>query len=140
MNTKPSTPEKSGKTKWWLLGCGSCLAFVVVSALAIGYFVFSNMGSIKNTGAYVQAKERAENSAVLQEAIGTPMKESFPVIGWISNGDSKADFAITLTGSKASAVVTVNASKSANASAWDFAVLKAQVADGPEKGKEIDLK
>jgi hypothetical protein len=135
-------PQKKSSKKWWFLGCGGCLGIIVLGAIAVGFFVMSIMGVIKKTDAYADAKQRATNSAELQAAIGTPMTESFWVMGSVAttNGAGKADFVIPLTGPKGTAVVTVNASKAAGAAAWEYAVLNALVASGPDKDKQIDLK
>ncbi|HSI65677.1 MAG TPA: cytochrome c oxidase assembly factor Coa1 family protein [Candidatus Saccharimonadia bacterium] len=146
MNTyppsQPPMPQKKSSKKWWFLGCGGCLGIIVLGLLGIGFFVVSIMGVIKNTDAYTGALQRAQNSAELQEAIGTPMEPSYWVMGSVStvNGAESAEFAIPLTGPKGVAAVAVKASRPAGATAWEYSALEAVIASGPKKDTKIDLK
>ncbi|RBP41206.1 cytochrome oxidase complex assembly protein 1 [Roseimicrobium gellanilyticum] len=139
--SQPPVPQKSSK-KWWFLGCGGCLGIIALGVLAIGFFVVSIMGVIKKTDAYTGALQRAQSSAELQEAIGTPMEPSYWVMGAVStnNGAESAEFAIPLTGPKGVAAVTVKASRPAGATAWEYSILEALVASGPKKDTKIELK
>ena len=145
MNTyppsQPPAPQKSSK-KWWFLGCGGCLGVIVLGLLVIGFFVTSIIGVIKKTDAYAGALQRAQNSAELQAAIGTPMEPSYWVLGSIKteNGAESTEFAIPVTGPKGAAAVTVKASRPAGATAWEYSVLEALVASGDRKNETINLK
>lgn len=146
MNTyppsQPPVPQKRSSKKWWFLGCGGCLGIIVLAVAVIGFFIVSVMGVIKKTDAYTGALQRAQSSAELQEAIGTPMEPSYWVMGSVNtvNGAESTEFAIPLTGPKGVAAITVKASRPAGATAWEYSVLEAVIASGPKNGAKIDLK
>lgn len=131
----PSQPASNNK-KWVFLGCGGCLGLLVIAAIA-GFFLFSTVvKTMKGSDAYKEALQRAQASPAVQEALGTPIEDTFFVGGSISidNGNGEAHFAAPLKGSKAQGVLNVNATKSGGS--WQFHTLNVLV---PTTNQVIEL-
>lgn len=131
----PSQPS-SNKNKWVLFGCGGCLGLLVIGAIA-GFFLVSTVfKTLKESDAYKEAMQRAQASPAVQEALGTPIEDTFFVGGSISieNGNGEAHFAAPLKGSKTQGVLNVNATKSGGI--WQFHTLNVVV---PATNQVIEL-
>ncbi|HSJ01562.1 MAG TPA: cytochrome c oxidase assembly factor Coa1 family protein [Verrucomicrobium sp.] len=127
-----AAPKSSGK-KWVLFGCGGCLGLIVLGVIGVVAFVFVVLGAIKKTDAYAIALKKTTDSPQVQEALGTPITESFfsPMGAVnINNGVSTADLALTLQGPKGTAATVAKATKHEGAE-WQFSVLTVTVINGP---------
>jgi hypothetical protein len=108
----------------------------VAGVLLIGSFVISIFSVMRSSDAYTQAVARASASPVVQEALGTPIREAFFFAGKITlNGASgKAQLSIPLEGPKGEGTLHVDATKTAGE--WKFDHLFVQVRPS---GNRIDL-
>jgi hypothetical protein len=98
-----------------------------VAVLFLGVF-----GAMKNSEAYKESLAKAQASPALQEAIGTPIKDTFFVAGSVAteNGKDTAELAYAVTGPKGGAAVTVSGVKESGGS-WVYSKMEA-IVDGKE--------
>jgi Cytochrome oxidase complex assembly protein 1 len=124
--------KKSGCLKWGLIGCGSLLVLGGIFVVVLVVVVF---GAMKKSDVYKEALSRAQNSAAVQAALGTPIEAGMMVSGSINvdttGGHATLDFPIS--GPKGKAVVHVVATKSGEK--WEYNAMTVK----PENGPVIDL-
>lgn len=79
----------------WLLpsGCLSIVAVVVLFGVAIVALVF---GILKSSGPYEAAVAEAKSSPAVQEALGTPIREGWYVLGNLRYNNSSGDLDLTI--------------------------------------------
>lgn len=137
-SASPNAAPKSSGKKWVLFGCGGCLGLITLALLGIAGFVFVVLGAIKKTDAYQIALDRTTGSPAVQEALGTPIKETFfsPMGAVnITGTTSTADLALTLQGPNGVASTVAKATKEGEGT-WDFSILTVTIAN---TGQIIDL-
>lgn len=129
--------QKSNTGKWVLFGCGGCLGLLALGAVAFAAIIYFAMGVIKKTDVYADAFKKAEQSAEVQAALGTPVETGFMFQGNvnITNGAGTADITVPLSGPKGEGTMKVKASKSPGGP-WQYSVLEVQLPDG----KAVDLR
>ncbi|OYW77424.1 MAG: hypothetical protein B7Z37_04080 [Verrucomicrobia bacterium 12-59-8] len=134
----PIPAPKGSGGKWVLIGCGGCLGLIVLSAVfSFGIFFFS-MQVIQKTDVYAEAFKRAQDSAEVQAALGTPITTGWSFSGSVNynNGSGYAKFTLPVTGPKGEGILTVNADKSSGAAAWQYSTLEVEFPDG----QKVDLR
>ena len=134
----PQIPaQKSNAGKWVLFGCGGCLGLLALGVVAFAAIFYFAMGVIKNTDVYADAFKKAEQSAEVQAALGTPIETGFMFQGNVSitNGAGTADITVPLSGPKGEGTMKVKASKSPGGP-WQYSVLEVQLSDG----NKVDLR
>ncbi len=132
----PLPVQKSSAGKWVLIGCGGCLGLIVVSVVSSVILFFFTMNVIKKTDVFEDAFKRVQNSAEVQQALGTPIANGWSFSGAVSyaNGSGTANFTVPVTGPKGEGTLIVKAEKSPGA-AWEYSTLEVQFPDG----KKVDL-
>jgi len=97
-------------------------------------------GMMKSSHAYKDALAMAQADPYVKEALGSPIKEGFLVMGNINvNGSSgHADLAIPVSGPEGSGTIYVVASKSATAAAGKWTISRL-VVDVKATNERIDL-
>ncbi len=115
------------------VGCLSFLAVVVAFFTLLVLVVF---GAMRSTDVYKEALARAQGSAEVTAALGSPLKE-----GWFLSGKTNvegssgdADLAIPITGPKGSGTIYAVARKTAGQ--WEYTRLEVAV---KETGQRIVL-
>lgn len=131
---QPSTPDK--KTGCARLGLMGCAAAVLLLG---GFFVVLFLGvfaALKASEPYKVAVQRAQNSKVAQQALGTPIEPGKFPSGTLStaNGVKKAELSIPVSGPKANGTLLVLATK--RDKEWVFEKLALSLSTA---GDEIDL-
>ncbi len=125
----PPVPQNRSRKKWWMLGCGGCLGSVAFGILGIfGLVTYV----VKHSDAYPEIQSRAEKSAELTEAIGSPISYGSVFQGGVSykNGGKSMDVSIPIEGPKGKGHIVVKAYKPPGADDWAFSVLEAEVPGG----------
>ena len=130
---------KSNGGKWVLVGCGGCLGLIVLGVLFWAAIFFVTVNVIQKTDVYADALKRAQNSAEIQAALGTPITTS----GWTFsgsvnyiNGAGSANFTVPVTGPKGEGILSVKADKPSAAEAWQYSTLEVKFPDG----QTVDLR
>jgi len=136
MDSSPGSIEESDmekKRSWFVRRWYVFVLGVVVLGIIIMMIVIAGM---KSSDAYKEALARARNSKALTEAIGTPIDDGFMPTGRVEvSGDfGEAKLSISISGPKGSAVLFLEAQKSAGK--WEFTLLRAVIDD---TGAEVDL-
>jgi len=128
-NSKP--PDWWDRNWKWFLPC-VCLAGVLVVGSAAALL----FGAMRSTGAYIGALGRARASPAVVAALGTPIDAGLFVTGSVNLSDStgKAQLAIPISGPKADATISVEATKTLGI--WHFNRLVVQIV---QTGRRIDL-
>jgi hypothetical protein len=133
----PTQPHNSWFARHWksILSVG-CLGLILLVAAFVGGIFLLVESSIKNSRAYTEAITRAQQSPLVLEKIGQPLKAGWFVSGSInvSGSSGNADFSIPLSGSKGKGKLYVVAKKSAGL--WQFETLQVEV-EG--ESQRIDL-
>jgi hypothetical protein len=108
-----------------------CMA-LVVSAIGAGFAM------VRQTDVYQLALERLQTDTQAQQALGEPIQPGWLVSGSINvNEDGgSADYAIPVSGPKASGMFYVKATKPEPGAAWQFNRLLLEIND---TGQSIDL-
>lgn len=103
----------------WFVPTG-CLTIVALFAAFIGVIMMTVFGAIKSSDAYKTAVARAKADSRVTEAIGTPIKESWYVLGKteVSGGSGTSELTIPISGPKGKAVIYANSEKFAGD--WKF--------------------
>jgi hypothetical protein len=103
----------------WFVPTG-CLTLFVLFLGFIGVVMLTAFGAIKSTGTYKTALTRASNDPRVIDAIGTPIKDSWYVIGKteVSGGSGTSELTIPISGPKGKATIFVNSEKFAGD--WKF--------------------
>jgi len=98
--------------------------------------VFAVFGVIKSSDAYKNAVARAKKDPRVIEALGTPIKETWYVVGntEVSGGSGKSDLSIPIRGPKGKAVIYAVATKFAGE--WQYTKLVVKIKG---TGETIDL-
>jgi len=109
------------------------ILLICAFAAVITFTVFA---AIKSSSVYQTAVARAKADPRVTEAIGTPIRESWVVLGSAetSGGSGKSDLTIPLKGSKGNAVLYVLANKFAGE--WQYERLLVKI---DKTGETIDL-
>lgn len=134
----PVPAQKSSAGKWVLVGCGGCLGLIVIGAVfSFGIYFFA-MSVIQKTDVYRDAFKRAQDSAEVQNALGTPITTGWTFSGSVNytNGSGTANFTVPITGPKGEGTMTVKANKSPGTD-WQYEVLEVQLLDEERK---LDLR
>ncbi|MFO1484206.1 MAG: cytochrome c oxidase assembly factor Coa1 family protein [Verrucomicrobiaceae bacterium] len=129
--------QKSSTGKWVLVGCGGCLGLIVIGvAFSFGVYFFA-MSVVQKTDVYKEALKRAQDSAEVQTALGTPITTGWAFTGSVNynNGSGTSNFTAPVTGPKGEGTLSVKADKSPS-TAWQYSVLEVQLPDG----RKIDLR
>lgn len=144
MNPPPIPPiappvpvQRSNPGKWVLVGCGGCLGLIVIgAAFSIGVYFFA-MSVIQKTDVYKEAFKRVQDSAEVQNALGTPITAGWTFSGSVNytNGSGMSNFTVPVTGPKGEGTLTVKADKSPG-TGWQYEVLEVQLPDG----RKVDLR
>lgn len=133
----PPQPQKGWFARHWIsvLSIG-CLGLIVLGVAFAGGILLLVESSIKSSDAYTQAMARAQESPLVLEKIGQPLRAGWFVSGSISVSGSSgnADFSIPISGSKGKGTIFVVAKKSAGS--WQFESLQVEVEGEPQR---IDL-
>ena len=103
----------------WFVPTG-CLTIVALFAAFSGVIVMTIFSGIKSTDVYKTAVARAKADSRVTEAIGTPIKESWYVLGKteVSGGSGTSELTIPISGPKGKAVIYANSEKFAGD--WKF--------------------
>jgi Cytochrome oxidase complex assembly protein 1 len=111
-------------------------AVCAVGLLLMGSFVAVIFGAMRSSDAYVGALGRSRASPAVVAALGTPIEPGFFVTGTINLTDStgRAELAIPISGPKADATISVEATKALGV--WHFNHLVVQIV---QTGRRIDL-
>ncbi len=143
--TEPTTPPRRRprgwlfRNLWWLLPT-SVLVVVLPIGCCAGIFVWL-IGSVKSSEPYQMALKRVCTDRQVIEALGEPVEEK----SWMPTGNffyhinngvasGEADFSFTVSGSKDTALVHVEAS--CRDGKWEFRLLQATATDS---GKVMSL-
>ncbi|WP_395752592.1 cytochrome c oxidase assembly factor Coa1 family protein [Prosthecobacter sp.] len=132
----PSPPKSSGG-KCLLFGCGGCLGLIVLSVIGSFVMFFFAMNVIKKTDVYTEAFKRVQNSAEVQQALGTPITNGWTFSGSVNynNGAGNAAFTVPVSGPKGEGSLKVKAEKSSGAE-WQYTTLEVEFPDG----HKVDLR
>lgn len=97
-----------------------CLTLFVLFVAFIGVIMMTAFGVIKSSDAYKNAVARAKADPRVTEAIGTPIKEAWYVLGKteVSGGSGTSELTIPISGPKGKAVIYANSEKFAGD--WKF--------------------
>ena len=119
----------------WFVPTG-CLTIVVLFAAFIGVIMMTVFGAIKSSDAYKTAVARAKADQRVTDAIGTPIKEAWYVLGKteVSGGSGTSELTIPISGPKGKAVIYANSEKFAGD--WKF---KRMVVKIDSTSQTIDL-
>ncbi len=119
-----------------LIGCGGCLGLIVLSVIgSVGIFLFT-MSLIKKSEVFEDAFQRVQNSAEVQQALGTPITTGWSFSGSVNykNGSGTADFSAPVIGPKGEGTMVVKANKSSGA-AWQYSTMEVEFPGG----NKVDL-
>ena len=96
----------------WFVPTG-CLTSSRFSPLFICIIVMTVFGAIKSTDAYKTAVARAKADPRVTDAIGTPIKEAWYVLGKteVSGGSGTSELTIPISGPKGKAIIYANSEK-----------------------------
>lgn len=135
MNNIPPTRSWWQRHWPWAVPTG-CVALLALMAVFSGSIYIVVASFIKSSDAYQTAVQRAENSAQVVSALGTPVTEGWFITGNINlaGTSGNANLAIPITGPKGKAKVYVVADKSEGV--WRYSTLKVRV---ESTGQPIDL-
>ena len=113
----PSTPPPIRRGWWsrnwvWFVPAG-CLTILVLFVAFIGVILVTAFGVIKSSDAYKTAVARAKADPRVTDAVGTPIKEAWYVLGQTetSGGSGTSELTIPISGPKGKAVIYANAEK-----------------------------
>lgn len=109
---------------------------IVLVCAFVAVIVFTVFAAIKSSDVYKTAVARAKADPRVTSAMGTPIQESWVVLGSAetSGGSGKCDLTIPLNGSKGNAVLYVLATKFAGD--WQYQRLLVKI---DKTGETIDL-
>lgn len=101
------------KTNWWLIGCGGCLGLIVIGVIAAGAIFFAAMKAVKSSDAYALALKNTQESAEVQEKLGTPITAATFASGAVSvnNNTGTAALFFSVTGPKGGGKVIYEGTK-----------------------------
>lgn len=137
MNQLNPPPRKNWLSRnWkWFVPVGF-LGVLVIIAGFVALIVSLIFGMMKSTDAYKDAMAKVKADPVVQSAIGTPIEESFFIMGsmHISGPSGQADLSIPISGPKGRGTIFIVAAKSAGQ--WTFSTLVVEIKDS---GRRIDL-
>jgi len=134
-STSNQAPKKSsGKNcvVWAVLGCAGLGILAAISVFGIIAIVF---GSMKNSGAYQQALQTAQDDPRVRSQLGEPIEAGWWMTGSInvSGTSGEADITFPIEGPQGTAKLNLSAEK--RGGNWEFSYLTAQFEDG----SEVDL-
>lgn len=125
-------PQKSNTTRNWILIIGGIVVgLCCISALCVGGVFYAAVSAIRSSDVYQNALSEVTANPAVVEALGAPVEAGFMPSGNIetNNGTGTANFNISLTGSKQTGTLYVEASQR-GASGWVFERLYVQTEDG----------
>jgi Cytochrome oxidase complex assembly protein 1 len=136
-----SPPAPAAQRNWWNRNWKwfvPVLGVVVVSfgVMFIGGILLAVTTSMKSTGAYREAVERATQNEAVQAALGTPITSGFWVTGNfnVSGSSGRANLAIPISGPQGKATIHAVATRAAGKWTFDTLVVKIRAT-----GERIDL-
>ncbi|HJT80345.1 MAG TPA: cytochrome c oxidase assembly factor Coa1 family protein [Chthoniobacterales bacterium] len=96
------------------------MTIIVLFAAFIGVIMLTVFGAIKSSDAYKTALARAKADQRVIDAIGTPIKEAWYVLGKteVSGGSGTSELTIPISGPKGKATIYANSEKFAGD--WKF--------------------
>ena len=127
MDHHPVKEKNWWSRNWkWVVPSG-CLTVIL---LFVGFFAvifFGVFGILKSTEVYKTSLAAAQNSAEVQEALGTPVEAGLFMSGSINTngGSGDADISIPISGPNGKGTVYAIATKSAGT--WSYSTLEVQV-------------
>lgn len=132
----PAAP-KSSPAKWIFVGCGGCLALIVVFVLFSAVLTWFAMGTVRSTDFYTEAMRRVQSSPQVREALGSPVESGWSFQGSVNykNGSGTASLSLPISGPKGSGTLKAEAERQSG-QPWQYSVLEVKV----EGGGSIDLK
>ena len=131
----PSSPSWLSRNWPWFVPVG-CVGTLVLFAVFGAGIALSVFGLMKNSEPYKTALTRARVNPQVVAAFGTPIKESFYVLGRISEGGrgGSASLVVPISGPKAKGRLFVTGVEINGA--WKYSVMRVRVAGS---NKNIDL-
>jgi len=133
--TETGNPNWWSRNWKWFVPVG-CLSLILLFCAFIAVVFGAASGVMKSSDAYKEGLARAQASAAVTEALGTPV-----VTGWftsgsvnVSGGSGEAHLEIPISGPKGKGTIYVEAAKSAGA--WSYSKLEVAIA---ASGERIDL-
>ena len=133
-------PQKQEKNWWdrnwkWFVPVG-CLGLLVLIGGFIALLVYLLFGFVKSTATYKEAVAKAKANPAVMEALGSPIKEGFFILGNIniSGSSGQANLSIPISGPKDKARIYAVAKKSAGK--WTLSTLEVAI---KASGRRIDI-
>jgi Cytochrome oxidase complex assembly protein 1 len=122
---------------WWSSDSKWKIPLIILGAVLFCAAIFTTVGvAARNSGAYSGALDRARASAVVREALGSPIRDGIFFTGKIevSGSSGRANLSIPIQGPKGRGALYVEASK--DLGEWQFIRLVVVV---KATGESIDL-
>jgi len=118
----------------WFVPVG-CLSLILLFGAFIAVVLGAASGMMKSSDAYKEGLARAQASAAVTEALGTPIAPGWFTSGSVSvtGGSGEARLEIPISGPKSKGTIYVEATKSAGE--WSYSKLEVVTASG----ERIDL-
>ena len=118
----------------WFVPVG-CLSLILLFGAFIAVVLGAASGMMKSSDAYKEGLARAQASAAVTEALGTPIAPGWFTSGSVSvtGGSGEAHLEIPVSGPKSKGTIYVEATKSAGE--WSYSKLEVVTASG----ERIDL-
>jgi hypothetical protein len=133
--TEPATPSWWSRHWKWFVPVG-CLSLILLFCAFIAVVVGAASGMMKSSDAYKEGLARAQASAAVSEALGSPIAPGWFTSGSVnlSGGSGEAHLEIPISGPKGKGTLYVEATKSAGE--WSYSKIEVVVA---ASGARIDL-
>lgn len=128
-------PQQGGSSGCFKWGCIGCLAVIIVFGIGAAGLMMFVLGIVKSTDVYRDAAATAKKDPRVIQALGSPVREGFWVIGTVNTHDhaGEADITFPIKGPQGNARVHAVASKEEGT--WHYSELTVTPSNGPE----IDL-
>jgi len=113
-----------------------CLTVVLLFVVFVGSILVIVFSAMKSTEVYKDALARAKANPVVIEALGSPLKDGFLVLGNtnVNGASGESNLAIPISGPKGKGTIYVSANKSLGR--WNYSGLVVEVGQTHER---IDL-
>ena len=133
--TEASSPNWWSRNWKWFVPAG-CLSLILLFGAFIAVVVGAASGMMKSSDAYKEGLARAQASAAVTEALGTPIAPGWFTSGSVnvSGGSGEAHLEIPISGPKGKGKIYVEATKSTGE--WSYSKLEVVIA---ASGEHIDL-
>jgi len=132
---EPATKNWWGRNWKWFVPVG-CLSLILLLCAFVAFVATAASGMMKSSDAYREGLSRAQASAEVTDAVGSPVEA-----GWFTSGSvnvsgstGEAHLEIPISGSKGKGKIFVEATKSAGE--WHYSKLEVLVLSS---GERIDL-